>query len=353
MSNKKVCIIIPNYNDKKYSDDCFFSLQKINYPKDLYEIVLFDNASTDDSVDCIQKNWPQVKIIKNDRNYGFAQGYNLALEKVLSQNNFDYVYLLNHDTQVDPDFLTQAVMQAENEPNIGSVQSRIMLWDQKQLVNSLGNEIHFLGFGFCRGYKFKFDQKKFEKKIAYSSGAAVLIKVEALNKVGYFPEDFFMYHEDLDLGWRMLLAGFKNLLVPTSIVYHKFSFSKSIQKYYFMERNRLIVLFKNYKIKTLILVCPALLAMEVGGFVFAIKSGWWKEKLKAYAYFFHSSNWQKIIEGRKKINQIRKVKDKEILKNFVGKILYQEPEMQNFVLEKIANPLFNAYFFLVKKIIFW
>ena len=352
MANKKVCIIIVLFNSKQYLDDCFFSLKNINYPKEFYEILVVDNASTDDSVAYLKKEFPDLEIIENKENSGFAKGNNIGMKSAL-EKGFDYIYLLNADTEVTPDFLSKAVGQAESDEKIGSVQSRMMLWNNKELVNSIGNEIHYLGFGFCRGYKEKFDQNNYKKEIAYASGAGVLLKTKVLKKTGLFEDDFFMYHEDLDLGWKNMLCGYKNILAKDSIIFHKYSFSKSIKKYYFMERNRFLVLFQNYKLLTLLVIFPPLLIMELGLFCFSLKTGFWREKLKVYKYFLSLKNWSKIKEKRKFIKSIRQVKDKDILKLFTGRISYQEEEMQSFVLEKIANPVFNACFWLIKKIIFW
>ena len=96
----------------------------------------------------------------------------------------------------------------------------------------------------------------------------------------YFNEDLFIYHEDLDLGWRLWLQAFRCLLAPQSVVYHKYDFSRSISKYYYMERNRYIVSLQNYKVATLIILLPAWLAMELGLLAFSLFSGFWKDKLK-------------------------------------------------------------------------
>ena len=189
------------------------------------------------------------------------------------------------------------------------------------------------------------------KEIAYASGAAVLFKKEALAKVGIFDPDFFMYHEDLDLGWRLRLAGYKILVVPNAVIYHKYEFSKSIKKYYFMERNRLICLLENYKLATLILIFPAWLVMEIGLFLFSLQTGFWREKLKVYKYFFKLSVWRKIFRIRRARRLTRTVGDRQVVKLFTGKIEFQE--IDNWLLNKVANPIFNLYWQIVKFLIIW
>ncbi len=346
----KVAIIIVNYNGKEYLPDCLGSLSDLDYPADSYKIFFVDNNSTDNSVNYVKNNFPEVEIIENQENLGFAQGNNLAMKKALAQD-FDYISLINQDTISEPDFLKRLLAVAEKEEKIAAVQPRLMLYPEKDKVNSLGNSIHFLGFGFSSGGYQEFKGELEPKEITYASGAAVLIKSQILKEIGLFDPDFFMYHEDLDLGWRMRMAGYKIMLAPDAVVYHKYEFSKSIKKYYYMERNRFICILENYKWPTIALITPACLLMELGLFIFLIKSGFWKEKLKVYAYFFKLKNWRKIFKHRKEKKEYRKVKDKEIVKIFTGKIKFQE--IDNWLLKKIANPIFNFYWRLTIFLIFW
>jgi len=346
----RIAIIIVNYNGLDYLADCLNSLTSLDYPQNDYQIFFIDNASTDDSLAYVKKNFPDLKIITKDKNLGFAQGNNIGMQKAIEQG-FDYVFLINQDTITDKDVLQKLVAKAESEENIAAVQPRLMLYPDKDKVNSIGNAIHYLGFGFSSGGYQLYDQSLQCKQITYASGAAVLIKTKVLEKIGLFDPDFFMYHEDLDLGWRMRMAGYKIILVPQTVVYHKYQFSKSIKKYYFMERNRFICVLENYKWGTIVLITPACLIMELGLFFFALKSGFAWEKLKVYAYFLKPSSWLKIFRHRKEKNKYRKVKDKEIVRFFTGKIEFQE--IDNFILKKLANPLFNLYWLLIKKLIVW
>lgn len=351
----KIGIIIVSYNSRPYLDDLFFSLSKIRYPNFL--ILFIDNASTDGSADYLKEKFSSqfsnLTILRSSKNLGFAEGNNVGFE-FFKDGDFDYVYLLNQDTVVEPDFLERALEKMDE--NTGSVQSLIRLYDKDDKTNSLGNAIHFLGFGYCCGYGWSKErtQKYIERwhiddkdlNIAYSSGAGSLFNMRALKRVGFFDEDFFMYHEDTDLGWRLRLAGYENILAPKSVVYHKYEFSKSIKKYYFMERNRYLTIFKNYSAWTLILISPALVLMELGLLFFSFFSGFWKEKFRVYDYFLRAENWRKLMKKRKKIQNPRKLSDKQISKYFVGQILFQD--MNNVILRKIANPIFDLYWRIVK-----
>ncbi|MBU1179661.1 glycosyltransferase family 2 protein, partial [Patescibacteria group bacterium] len=291
---------------------------------------------------------------------GFAEGNNVGF-KYLEEGGFDYAYLLNQDTAVSPDFLERALEKMDEKT--GSVQSLIYLHKKDTVgslapysMNTLGNAVHFLGFGYCYGYGWSKERagkyleewrgRDPELNIAYGSGAGLLLNMKALKKTGYFDEEFFMYHEDTDLGWRLRLVGYKNKLAPESVIYHKYEFSKSIKKYYFMERNRYLTILKNYSVWSLVLITPACVLMELGLFAFSLSSGWWREKLRVYEYFLYPKNWRKVCAKRKRTQKLRKATDKEISKYFVGKILFQD--IDNKILSKVANPIFNLYWKIIK-----
>ena len=345
----KVLVVILVYNGAQYLRDCLSSLTQINYPRDNFEILVIDNASTDDSAAYLKSDWAEIKLVINEENIGFAAGNNIGLRYGIDRG-FDYVYLLNQDTAVEPDFLQAAVKLAESDSKIGAVQSKLLLYDDKSKINSIGNEIHYLGFAFAGGYQLP-DSGIKEAEITYPSGASVLFKVSALKQVGLFNEEFFMYHEDADLGWRLWLSGFKVMLAPDSVVYHKYEFSRSIKKYYYMERNRYLVILQNYKLATIILISPACLLMDVAMFFYSFIGGWWKEELRVYNYFLLPRSWVKLLKTRKEVQKKRKVGDREIIKRFAGKIQFQD--IQNPLLKYIANPVFNLYWQIIKRIIWW
>jgi hypothetical protein len=353
----KLGLLIVAYNGRQYLDELFESLSAVKYPN--WQIFFIDNASVDGSAEYVREKFAgqfnNLRIVKLEKNLGFAGGNNVGL-KMLAKENFDFAYLLNQDTVVSPDFLEQAVAAAGE--GVGSVQSLIRVHGE-DATNTLGNAIHFLGFGYCYGYGWghvkteeflkDWQERDPQFNIAYASGAGALYSMPALNKVGFFEDDYFMYHEDLDLGWRLRLAGCKNVLAPASVIEHKYEFSKSIGKYYWMERNRYITIFKNYSAWTLILIAPALIMMEAGLFAFSFASGWWRTKLNVYNYFFQPKNWRKIVAKRRALQKQRAVSDRRLAQFFVGDILFQD--MDNWILRDIANPFFNFYWQLIRKIL--
>lgn len=399
---KKVAIIIsPNYKDyaEKYLDDCVESLRKQDYQGEM-KIFITDNESSDGSFALLKKSAPEAEIIRNKGNDGFAKGNNGAMRLAIAQG-FDCIILFNMDTVVESNCVSEMVKTAESEKyppctplvkggnQIGAVQARLMLWPERDKINSLGNATHFLGFGYCVGCGEKWekldsrlrsprwsfgeaggndkekneDDKKGDlnknvssfkfqvsKNIFYPSGAAVLFKKEVLEKVGLFDEEFWMYNEDQDLGWRIWLAGWKSVLAPDAVVYHKYRFAKSIKQYYWMDRNRIIAMIKNYHWLTLLLIFPAFVIMELGLVLFSLKTGWFKEKIKVWKYFSTPAKWRYLYGARKQTQSLRKIKDKDITKMITGKIWYQEIDDVKL---RLINPAFNFYWAIIRLFIIW
>ena len=349
-ANKKIAIILPTYNGKSFLPDCLKSLDNQDYPQDLLTIIVVDDNSQDGTVEYLQENYPQIKIISNQKNRGFAavnnQGHLLA-----QKYNPDYLVLLNQDTIVEPNWLKSLIGTMLSEENIAIVQPKILLHPETKLINSFGNSIHFLGFGFCNYYRHADDlpaSHPFE--LPYASGAACLIDIKALDKVGLFDDRFFMYHEDVDLGWRLRLAGHKIMFDPLAVVYHKYNYSKAVYKFYHMDRNRWIVMLQNYHWATLLLFAPMLIVMEAGIFLFSIKNGWFKEKIRGWWWIFN--NLKGIMTRRAEIqSKIRRVKDRKIVSLYVGSIKFQD--VDNALLKYLVNPLTELYFMVAKGIIFW
>lgn len=350
---KKIAIVIsPNWHDyaKKYLHDCIESIRQQDYRGEI-KIYLTDNETNVESYALLRKLAPEAELILNTSNDGFAKGCNDSLRQALRENT-EYIFLVNMDTVLDKSCLFNLVKYADKNKSKTLVQPRIMLWDKKNIVNSLGNNTHFLGFGFCYGYNEKWDDIKnsYKEDIFYPSGAGILFRVSEINKIGLFDEELWMYNEDQDIGWRTWLLGGECAVATEAVLYHKYEFAKSIKQYYYMDRNRIVEILKNYKIGTLILIFPAFIIMELGLVLFSLKSGWLKEKINVWKYFLMPSTWEYLRKKKKKLNEIRIRKDSEIISMISGKIWYQEIDDWKL---KIINPFLNLYWNIVRKIIFW
>ncbi len=358
MNEPQVAIITVLWKSAEFLPTLFAGLAHLDYPRELLEMHFVENNRGDGSADAVRRlaheygqRIPRVTIHEPGWNSGFAGGNNLVIRECMARG-IPYVYLLNHDAAFEPMALREAMHIAESDPMAGSVQSLLVLADYPDEVNSRGGAIHYLGMGYCLGYHERREQMTDDRKqIAYASGAAVLYPTRVLKEVGMFDETLWLYHEDLDLGWRLLLAGYRNVLASKSVVRHRYEFSRSIQKWYWMERNRIAVVLKNYRLLTIVILLPQLLIAELALFAYALKGGYWKEKLKASAWFFTPRAWSFIVRGRREIARIRKVPDQFILNSFTPVVAYQE--FEDPFIKAVVNPAWRMLFSLVKLIVVW
>jgi len=353
-----VDVIVVLWHSTPFMEDLFRGLLDLDYPRDRVTVHFVDNSPGDGSLDEVKRlmqvhagNLPSIELHEPGTNTGFSGGNNLVM-RLSMERGHEYSYLLNHDASFEPGCLREAVALAESDPTIGSVQSLIVLQQKPDEINSTGNAIHFLGFGYCAGYHLPRSAAPSEPvAIGYASGAGVLYPNRVLKDVGLLDETLFAYHEDLDLGWRILLTGSRNMLAPRSVLRHRYEFSRSIKKWFWMERNRTAVLLKNYHWATILLLLPQLLALDILLFAFAVAGGWWREKLRAWSWFFKPSTWSYILRGRREIARIRKVPDQRILSVFTSVVAYQEFESP-FV-RTVANPLFRLSYAIIRALVRW
>jgi len=360
----RIAIIYLSFHCEPYIDDVVSALKKLTYPKDKIELVIVDNPHPEygPSVRYLQENVmslsgmeiPHVTILAQTENLGFAGGNNEGIKWALA-NGFDYVYFHNNDGFMSTNCLEPLVEAMENDRGVGVTQSLMLLHPETDLINSSGNAFQYLGFGYCNGYRAKFADLKLPKisHIGYASGAALLMRADLLKQFGLWDNDFFLYHEDLEYSFRLKIAGYKIVLSTDSIFYHKYQFSRSISKFYWMERNRYGVMLMFFRWPTLLLLAPMAIILEFGLWLFAFKSGWWKERVKVYQYWLKFESWKLWFSKRKYIQSIRKVSDRDLLKSAVSGIYFQEKAMENPLLKYIGNPVMKVYFALARLIIRW
>jgi len=357
MFDKKVLIAIPIFKGKEYLPDLLSSLDEITYPKDLYKVVIWDDNSPDDTFEVLQKmivdlKYPSQILTKRAlANGGFCVNSNRGLRQAVEEN-YDYVYLLNQDVGVDKDFVQPLVEALENDQTIQTAQSKILYFSDHSKINSRGNYYHYLGFGYAGG-NLETDNLTDEiREITYPSGAGVMIRVGWLRKIGFLEEYLWMYHEDVYLGLLTWYAGGRNVLVPKSEIYHKYTFNSSMSRLDFMERNRWLTMLWFYRWPTLILIFPAFLGMELGQWLYAMMRGWSGKKWKSVKFFFSLKNWREILTIRKRIQSLRKCSDRQVLYHRAVAIIDHQ-EINNPILKYLANPCFAAYWWLVKNLFLW
>ncbi|MFA4955067.1 MAG: glycosyltransferase family 2 protein [Patescibacteria group bacterium] len=353
-----VDVIVLLYKNAQFMSALFAGLAEQDYPRERMTVHFVDNNPGDGSLDKVRElvaqygeRIAQIKIHEPGKNLAFTGGNNLVMRESL-ERGADYCYLLNGDASFEPGALGRAVAAAESEPKIGAVQSLIVLQQNPQEINTSGNALHYLGFGYSQGYHAaRSSAPKEHTEIAYFSGAGVLLKNTVLREIGLFDETLWMYHEDLDLGWRIRLAGYRIILAPESVVRHYYEFSRSISKWYWMERNRWIVLLKNYRLATLLWLLPQLIAADLVIFIFAVFGGWWPDKLRVWGWFLKPSAWKYLVRERRKIARLRKADDKDILTLTVPTIAYQDVE--STVVKILLNPIGRLLRRITLAVVFW
>jgi len=219
---KPFAIVILNYNGKAYLEK--FLQNVIANSFDLAEIIVADNNSTDLSIQYLESAFPEIKTIKIEKNYGYAGGYNVALEQV----DAPYFVLLNSDVEVTKDWLQPVYHFLEENQTIAGVQPKILSFAQKNLfehAGASGGMIDYLGYPFCRGRIFdtvESDSGQYDdiQSIAWASGAAMIVRKDIFNKFGGLDADFFAHMEEIDLCWRVKNAGYDWKVIPSSVVYH-------------------------------------------------------------------------------------------------------------------------------------
>lgn len=371
----RVAIIIVTYLNQEALTDLarlLPSLEALTCDRQRWEIVLVDNpAPTGRCAEYLEREWlpragktlPPVTLVKCETNTGFAGG-NVRGVRVAREHGCDFAYLLNQDTDLDPSALHEVMETMERDARIGLAQSLLMLGGEPDRVNSWGNAFHFLGYSWCGGYrktaaeaKTHFAAEKTAGNAAHeipsASGAAVLVRLAALGADDIFDEKFFLYHEDVDLSLRIRLAGWRAVVSPWSVVRHHYVFARSMTKFRWMERNRLVVLFSVLKWPTLVLLALPLFGTELFSFVFAAKGGWFGEKAAAYRMLLEPGTWRWIAERRRRLQSARKLSDRELLRTAESRIRFQEGDAGGFVMRFIANPLMAATWAVVYFLVRW
>jgi len=344
-----VAIVIVTYQSERDLDDCLGSLRSCDRSGISLDVIVVDNASSDGTARRVRRDFPEVLLLERPTNEGFAEGNNVGI-KLAAERGARFVYLLNPDTVVDGGFLREALEVATADPRIGGVQSLLLLASDRTRVNTWGNAVHFLGFGYCGGLGARAaDAPGRSVEIASVSGAAALFRVDAVLAAGLFDADLFLYQEDMDLSWRLRLSGFRLALAPRSVVYHKYAFSKNKSKFFYLERNRLIVLAKNLRLRNLLLLLPALALTELGVLALAVRGGWAGEKVRATAHLFRPRAWRHIARGRREQRRIRKVSDREIARLFTPTMEFEGVTTRLF--ETTANPALRVAWGAISRLI--
>ncbi len=311
MNTPFVSIVILNYNGLKDLKECFDSLLNLTYKN--IELIFVDNNSKDKSVDFVKKNYRNVKIIELHKNYGFSQGNNFGAKAAKG----DYIVILNNDTIVDKNWISEMVKTAQESKKVGIIGSKIYYYDDQKTINFAGSLCDRYGRTTHIG-KFQMDSSllNIQRKIFYACGASLMISRELYEKITLFDPTYFIYYEDVDVCWRAWIFGYDVVYTPTSFIYHKIGRAIKSNKFkkYLAEKNKLRTILKNYEIKTILKILPGYLLERFTRIYDAIfyktrtSSIWFRIYLKAI--FWNIVHIKSLIKYRKFIQSNRKINDK-------------------------------------------
>lgn len=254
----KTTVIIPNYNGIEYLKRCLDSLDRVN-SRD-FDIVVVDNGSTDGSAAWVRDMRKEIKLIALPENTGFAAAVNRGIESTESE----YVILLNNDTEVDPDFVDALVNAIESDERIFSVNSKMVTMQDSSIIDGAGDYYCALGWAYAYGKGRNANESCVKRKEIFSACAgAAIYRRELLVKVGMFDEAHFAYLEDVDVGYRARIEGYKNIYEPSAICIHAGSGSSGSRynefKINLSSRNSVYIIWKNMMLLQIIINLPFLL----------------------------------------------------------------------------------------------
>ena len=291
-----VSIIIVNWNAKKYLKSCIDSLLAQTYQN--YEIIVVDNASTDDSVKFLEKEFSSIKIIKNKKNLGFAEGNNIGIKN----SKGDLIALFNPDAIADKDWLSSLVQKIQSSNKIGGVAGKIFYLNEKFGKNAVFCTWSKIDPYSAMPYNFHNDEPS--SNVDYLSGGAMLVKKEVIDKAGFLDPEFFLYFEETDWCARMIRAGYDLVYVSNAIAWHEVSstISDDEKKTYLMERSRIRFALKNFDLSYLpIFYFRFFLGETIFVFLRDLKNrNFSRSRIRIRAIAWNFINFKKIISRRNK-----------------------------------------------------
>jgi GT2 family glycosyltransferase len=325
-----ITIIIVNYNAGKLLLNCVESV--FSSSNGNYEVIVVDNCSTDNShLECKTK-FNKIKLIENSENLGYCEGNNIGIKNASG----DYLLILNPDTIIESDLIEQ-FLDASRNYGEALFQGKNVAIDNDNILRSTGNWINLFGFGFARDKGSK-ESNTFSdvEEINYASGTCLFTSTETMKKIGLFDPFLFLYHDDLDLGWRALCLNIKSFFIPTIKIRHVSSYNLkwSSKKFFWLERNRKYCLLTHYSQSTRNKIRLEIFLVDLMVFFSYLLKGMIKAKISADIDIYRN---RKII--KKKYEELEKIKiipDNVVIRKFSNTIFIPDD-----VSKGLAGKIFN------------
>ena len=305
----KLAIVVLNWNGQKFLAEFLPAL--IQYAPNYAEVIIADNASTDNSIEFLKTNYPSVRIIQNKENGGFSKGYNDALKQVEAE----YYCLLNSDVAVTENWIEPIINMLDNDPQVAVVQPKLLSYANPKIfeyAGACGGFIDYLGYPFCRGRFFEHledDEKQYDDamEVFWATGAALFVRSSIYHNLNGLDEDFFAHMEEIDFCWRAKNSGYKIMVEPKSVVYHVGGGTlpkNNSRKTYLNFRNNWFLLLKNLPKRKMLMVFLLRYPLDHIAALFFFVQGHFKDTWAVYrAQLSCLRQFLKIKRKRKKINE--------------------------------------------------
>lgn len=325
ISLPSVAVVILNWNGKSFLEKFLPPVLDSTYNN--LNIIIADNASDDDSIDFLKKNYPSIKVLLSNTNEGFAKGYNAALKQVSA----DYYVLLNNDVEVTSAWIEPVISLMESNEKIAACQPKILSYNRKttfEYAGACGGFIDKLGYPFTRGRIFETcetDSGQYDNAMQtfWATGAALFVRAKVFHELNGFDEFFFAHQEEIDLCWRMQRKGYIIYVVPSSVVYHVGGGTLAMgnrKKVYLNFRNNLIMMTKNLPVAEIIWKIPLRIFLDITAAFRFLIDGNFGTFISIASAHLHYILW---IFSRKKEEKFSKIKMKNIISVYDGSIVWQ------------------------------
>ena len=342
-------VVVVATDELHHLRDCLPSLALLAGPST--EVVVVDNASQDGTASALAAEYPWVRVVCSERRLGYAPANNLGFRHARGA----YLVVLNPDTRVDRHFGGELVAASRRWGDRALVTSRICMFDRPEVVNTCGIDVHFGLIAACHGLGRAASEFTDVEEVASVSGCAFLIPRSMLLDIGPFDDAVYPYLEDTELSLRARAFGYRCLVAPRSVVYHKYRIRLTPAKFFHIERNRWLVMLRLYRLPTLLCLAPALLVVEATAWAYAATLGPPHLAAKARSYVAVTRMLGTTLADRRRVQPLRRQGDRALLRHLMGRLpAGQLAERQVVrVAMAIANVGLDGYFRIVQQVVRW
>lgn len=292
----EVTVVIPNYKGKEYLLPCVRSLHEKDHTEK--KILIIDNASNDGSIDDVKEQYPDVKCVMLDKNYGFCRAVNIGIERA----DTPYVILLNNDTVIKENYVKYLLETIKRNPNTFSVEPKMIQYHDQSKIDSAGTYYNAFGWAFAYGKDKNIENYNHSRKIFAACAGASIYRRKIFDEIGLFDEKHFAYLEDIDVGYRARIAGYDNRYEPKAEVIHVGSAASGARynefKIRLSSRNNMYLLYKNMPLFQKILNSPFLFVGFLTKYLFFRRKGHGKLYLEGLKEGWHMGERPDKVEYR-------------------------------------------------------